>query len=63
MFPIQMFLKTTELERTHIIAQFNSMRSKDEQDSFLVGLIEILPVKQRRSRKDVGGQYYHDFSY
>ena len=49
-------------ERARIIAHFNSLVSKDEQDSLLSGLIEILPVKRRRSRKETEPSFYHEYS-
>ena len=52
-----------ESERERIIAQFNAIESKKEQDTLLSGLIAILPVKQRRSRKPEGEETCHDFSY
>ena len=52
-----------ESERERIIAQFNAIESKKEQDTLLSGLIAILPVKQRRSRKPEGEEACHDFSY
>ena len=39
------------------------MQSKQEQDFFLSGLIELLPVKQRRIRKKGSNPEFHDFSY
>ena len=39
------------------------MESKKEQDTFLSGLIAILPVKQQRVRKPEGEETCHDFSY
>ena len=50
-------------ERERIIAPFNAIESKKEQDTLLSGLIAILPVKQRRSRKPEGEEACHDFSY
>lgn len=34
-----------------ILQQFNLMGSKDEQDSYLSGMISVLPVARRRNRK------------
>lgn len=34
-----------------ILWQFNLMESKDEQDSYLSGMISVLPVARRRNRK------------
>ena len=45
------FKKTSEEERSDIVAHFNSLPSKDEQDSFLASRIQIVDVKRRRSRK------------
>ena len=59
----QCYTNVTKTERSRIIAHFNSLESKTEQDAVLSNLIDILPVKQRRSRKDDCNQGFHDFSY
>ena len=57
------FEKTSFDERSAIVAHFNSLPSKDEQDSFLASRIQIVNVKRRRSRKGnkVDAQY-HDYT-
>ena len=60
---LKCFEKVGENDRTYIITQFNGMQSKQEQDFFLSGLVEILPVKQRRSRNKNSNPDFHDFSY
>lgn len=49
-------------QRTRIIAHFNNLSTKDEQDSLLSGFIDVMPVKRRRSRKNEDPQSQHDFS-
>ena len=44
------FISVSDDERAHIIAQFNAMKTKDEQDSFLSSCIVLMPI-QRRLRK------------
>ena len=60
---LKCFEKVAESERSRIIAHFNGLRSKAEQDSVLSNLIDILPVKRRRSRKKDNNGLLHDFSY
>ena len=51
-------------EKNRIIARFNEIPSKSAQDAFLASLIDVLPVKQRRSRKDKeNNPEAHDHSY
>lgn len=45
---LKCFDVVVETERRRIIAEFNNMRTKDDQDSYLGGLITVLPVKRRR---------------
>ena len=56
------FESVSENERSRIIAHFNSLPTKNEQDCFLGGLVKILPVKRRRSRKTSEPSFEHDFS-
>lgn len=49
------FLKVSHSERTRIISEFNRMISRDEQNSYLAGLITVLPIAHRRPRKDNSG--------
>ena len=56
------FEMVDEHEQARIIAHFNALSSKDEQDSLLSGLIEVLPVKRRRSRKTDEPSFLHDYS-
>ena len=41
-----------ENDRACLLGKFNSMSSKDLQDSFLTGLITVCDVKRRRPRKE-----------
>lgn len=47
----QCFLKVGE-KKSQIITRMNSMKSNDEINCYLAGLIVVLPVAQRRPRKD-----------
>ena len=49
-------------ERQAIITMFNSLDSIDVQNSYLAGLIAVLPVLRRRSRRP-DGEEHHDASY
>ena len=57
------FDNVNEPARARVIAHLNSIGSRTEQDCFLSGLIEILNVKQRRSRNDENQHPMHNFSY
>ena len=59
----QCYTNVTKTERSRIIAHFNSLESKTEQDAVLSNLIDILPVKKRRSRKKDDDCLAHGFSY
>ena len=50
-------------ERDGIIAHFNSLGSKDEQDCLLSSYITITPVQRRKANKDREQAHPHDFSY
>ena len=49
-------------ERQAIITMFNSLDSINAQNSYLAGLIAVLPVLRRRSRRPDGKEHY-DASY
>ncbi|CAH0551164.1 unnamed protein product [Brassicogethes aeneus] len=51
------------LERKRIIKDFNEIFSKDEQSSYLTGLINVLPIKQRRPRQNEELAKFHDRAY
>ena len=57
------FIKLSFEERSHIIAHFNSLDTKDEQDALLCTLIHCNPVHRRRSRKAKGEGETHDYAY
>ncbi|PSN33628.1 hypothetical protein C0J52_20102, partial [Blattella germanica] len=44
----------SEEERNTIWTQFHDLENKNAQDLYLCGLIEAIPVKQRRSRESEG---------
>uniref|UniRef100_A0A2S2QTH8 Uncharacterized protein n=1 Tax=Sipha flava TaxID=143950 RepID=A0A2S2QTH8_9HEMI len=50
-------------ERNRIIKDFNSLGEDNRQNEYLGGLIRILPVVQRRSRKDPNEAKFNDSSY
>ena len=61
---LQCFENVSENERNRIIAHFNELSSKAEQDAYLSKYIEVLPVQQPRSRKkDTENEQHHNFSY
>lgn len=53
------FVNISSSERITIISQFNRMISRDEQNSYLAGIITVLPVAHRRPRKDNSGLMNH----
>jgi len=50
-------------ERNRIIKDFNNLGEYNRQNEYLGGLITILPVVQRRSRKDPNEAKFNDSSY
>ncbi|GFO32007.1 vitamin B12-dependent ribonucleotide reductase [Plakobranchus ocellatus] len=59
----QCFEVTTAPERENLIAKFNSLSSKDDQDSFLASLISITSVRRRRPREDSQNNIPNNNSY
>ena len=59
---LKCFENVTFEERNRIIAHVNALPSKDEQDSFFSGLINVAPVQRRRSRKHDETSTMHDYS-
>ena len=49
---LKCFEQVSENEQSRIIDHFNQISTKDEQDCFLAGLMNIKPVERRRSRKE-----------
>lgn len=60
---LQCFEKTSAEERGSLLTHFNSLKTKDHQDSFLSTMVRVQPVKRRRPRKDEAEASLHDFSY
>lgn len=61
---LKCFSETTAEERQLNILNFNQLQSVDEQNSFLSGLISVVPVNRRRSRKPNREEAQaHDASY
>ncbi|XP_072383777.1 uncharacterized protein [Diabrotica undecimpunctata] len=52
-----------DLERNSILSDFNNMTSIDEQNSYLCGLISVVPVQRRRSRLPERTASYHQSSF
>ena len=48
---LRCFEVTTDIERNALIAHFNSLKRKDQQDSMIASLISIKTIKQRRPRQ------------
>ena len=57
------FEVTTEAERQELIARFNDLGSKDEQDAFLSTLVTVKPIERRRQREDCANHIPNDNSY
>ena len=49
--PLKCFTKINENDRNNIFAKFYSLKTKDEQDIYLQGLIEKRSVGRRRKKK------------
>ena len=60
---LKCFESTTEEERSTLLAKFNQLASKNEQDSFLSTLICVTNVKRRRPRVDEADAALHNYSY
>lgn len=59
---LKCFENSTVEERQGVLNAFNQLDSIDAQNSHLAGLIAVLPVLRRRSRK-LGGEQHHDATY
>ena len=57
------FENTTPQDRSQIIAHFNELLTKDEQDSLLASHISCELIKRRRPRNDENMARFHDHSY
>lgn len=62
---LKCFEVTTNEQRNALLSHFNNLRTNDEQNSYLCGLISITPVQRRRNRKSDEEATFHDsvFSY
>ena len=60
---LKCFEVTTAEERECLLSHFNSLQSKDLQDSFLASMIKILTIKRRRPRQTENAALLHDHSY
>lgn len=48
---LKCFEKVSENARKLILRDFNKMQTYDEQNSYLTGLISVIPIQRRRNRK------------
>ena len=60
---LRCFEVTTDVERNALIAHFNSLSSKDQQDSMIASLISIETIKQRRPRQAEKAAKLHSYAY
>lgn len=61
---LKCFETISEADRRSLIEHFNCLKNKDEQDAILASLIEVHPVKRRRTRKeDPNEAAFHKNSY
>ena len=60
---LRCFEVTTDVERNALIAHFNSLKSKDQQDSMIASLISIETIKQRRPRQSEEAAKLHNHAY
>ena len=60
---LRCFEVTTDIERNALIAHFNSLKSKDQQDSMIASLISIKTIKQRRPRQSEEAAKLHNHAY
>ena len=60
---LKCFQNTTKHERSTLLALFNQLSSKNEQDSFLATLIRVTSVKRRRPRSSEEKAALHNYSY
>ena len=60
---LKCFENTSEHERSSLLARFNGLNSKNEQDSFLGSLIRVTSVKRRRPRSSEEKAALHNYSY
>lgn len=60
---LECFQTVTEENRKRIIREYNLLGDRDKQNSYLSGLITVLPVKQRRPRNDDPRHNEASFSY
>lgn len=50
-------------ERKSILKHFNQLKSNDDQNAYLCGLMTLVPVQRRRSRKEEESAQFHSASY
>ncbi|KAG8295686.1 hypothetical protein J6590_074799 [Homalodisca vitripennis] len=60
---LKCFSEVSAEERSVNISHFNKLQSVNEQNSLLTGLINVVPVSRRRSRKPEEEAKKHDGAY
>ena len=60
---LRCFEVTADIERNALIVHFNSLKSKDQQDSMIASLISIKTIKQRRPRQSEEAAKLHNHAY
>lgn len=60
---LKCFVVVNKEQRKRILKNFNGLLSHDEQNSYLAGLMTVMPVKQRRPRQNETTATLHDASY
>lgn len=60
---LKCFDKVPADARQKIVSEFNLLKSVDEQNIYLCGLISVCPIQQRRPRNAEDGAMLHDSSF
>lgn len=60
---LKCFENVREAERRDLISTFNTFGNRNEQNSYLAGLISVKPVERRRPQKPLEEARLNDFSY
>lgn len=60
---LKCFENVIEVERCKLITTFNNLTDRNEQNSYLSGLISIKPVARRRPKKALEEARLNDYSY
>ena len=60
---LECFKQVTLSERNNLLNNFNKLSDRNAQNSYLAGLISLIPVERRRPRQPAQDARLHDFSY